>query len=68
MGKWWKPWHREPPVTEGTLARVEAEKRLEEHIAQREEVREVAGSLRALRLRNHFSEQIQDLIKEGPRP
>jgi hypothetical protein len=67
MAKW--PWQRrrEPPVTEGTLARVQAERDLEHHLAQRQEVSEVASSLRWLRVRNHFSEQIQDLIEEGPR-
>lgn len=67
MAKW--PWQRDrkPPVTEGTLARQKAERDLEEHLAQRQEVSEVASSLRWLRVRNHFSEQIQDLIEEGPR-
>ena len=66
MARW--PWRRpkEPTVTEGTIAREKAERDLEGHRAQREEVREVASSLRWLRVRNHFSEQIQDLIEEGP--
>ena len=67
MGKW--PWQRvkEPTITEGTLARVQAQRDLEGHRAQRQEVSEVASSLRWLRVRNHFSDQIQDLLEEGPR-
>ena len=59
------PWAKaEPPFAEGTLARIEAEKSLVEHKAQKVEVEEVASSLRHLRERNHFSEQIQDLIQK----
>jgi hypothetical protein len=63
------PWqrHKEPPVTEGTVARIQAERDLEEHKAQRVVVSEVATSLRGLRVRNHFSDRIAVLIEEGPK-
>ena len=51
--------------TEGTRARVEAERALEESKAQHEEAKEVSSRLRWLRIRNHFQEQIVDMIEGG---
>ena len=67
MGKWsW--FKREPPVTEGTLARIKAQQDLAEHKALRPEVDEIAASLRGIRVRNHFSEQLTGLIQGERNP
>ena len=49
--KWFK--HDQPP-TEGTRARIEAEKSLERTRAETPDYRELAARLRELRERNHF--------------
>lgn len=52
----------------GTRARREAEANLDKTRAHWPEVHEVAQSLRDLRERNHFAEQILHIFEGGPRP
>ena len=60
--KWW-PWSRKPTSDGGSAARRQAEERLEEVRAQWPEVHRVSGSLRDLRRRNGFSEQLTYILR-----
>lgn len=66
MGRFRFPWPRTPdtgPVTEGKIARIAAEQTLKRHQEESAQVSVVVKNLRALRTRNHFGEQIEDLIR-----
>lgn len=61
------PWTRFPKQTGGEEARVEAESSLAETREPWPEVTRVAQSLRDLRERNHFAEQIESIFQGGRR-
>lgn len=65
--KW--PWRgeREPEGT-GTEARQAAEQNLADARDRWPEVNRVSKSLRELRERNHFAEQLQHIFEGGRRP
>lgn len=63
--KW--PWSRSREETGGAEARAQAEERLAEARERWPEVNRVSKSLRDLRERNHFAEQIQHIFEGGPR-
>jgi uncharacterized protein YabN with tetrapyrrole methylase and pyrophosphatase domain len=62
MWPWSKP---DPPKSEGTRAREQAEENLVEVRQQREEVTRVSESLQAHRMRNHFGDNLIALIEQG---
>lgn len=67
---WWREAEDTPrpqPVTAGERAHAEALANLADARAKGPEVNRVAASLKELRVRNHFSEQI-DLLMQGGRP
>lgn len=68
------PWSPPEPKVEATEvesgqhAREQAQSHLDEVQSRWPEVHRVSRSLRDLRERNHFADQIQNIFEGGPRP
>jgi len=61
----WLPWRRLTPPNDGAIAHRRATENLAEQRALQPEVKRVADSLRALRERNHFAEQVRLIFLGG---